>query len=138
MARQNELMAKPIISKPKRPEPSKWCTDKTNRHTAIAPKNAAKDTPKPPNPNANTMTTPKAAPLEVPMRLGSAKGLANKACMAAPATAKDMPTNKATNTRGQRKSQIIGSIWSGRCHSPKPTPKHNQISSALPNSHNKA
>ena len=105
-AKQNELMAKPMISKPKRPEPSKWCTDNTSKHTVIAPKKAAKDTPKPPKPNASTITTPKAAPLEVPIRLGSAKGLANKACIAAPATAKDMPTIKATKTRGQRK--IVG------------------------------
>ena len=130
-AAENALNTKPNTSKPSVPPPSSLCAARISRHTASAPANAASGTPMPPMPKASTPITPKAAPPEVPIRLGSASGFSNSACKAAPAAASAAPTNSAAHTRGKRMARTVSSAWCGICHSPKPMPVQNQMKAAV-------
>ena len=63
-----------------------------------------------------------AAPLDTPIKPGSARGLRNKPCMQAPATANPAPTKAAKHVRGKRICQIMLCQISpcpetGPCHS---------------------
>ena len=55
-----------------------------------------------PIPNAIATLAPRAPPPETPSVRGSAKGLRNIACNAAPTTPSEAPTTPAINTRGRR------------------------------------
>ena len=58
---------------------------------------------------ATEAVAPRAAPDETPIRPGSARGLRNMPCRAAPATARALPTSTASTTRGSRMAQTIAS-----------------------------
>ena len=94
-APENALNTNPNTSNPKVPPPSSLCTAKISRHTPNAPRKAAAGTPIAPPPKANSTITPKAAPPDVPIKLGSASGFSNKACNAAPEADKPAPTKSA-------------------------------------------
>ena len=57
---------------------------------------------KPPPNNTIESTAPSEAPADTPINPGSAKGLRNKACNAAPATANTPPAKQAKSTLGKR------------------------------------
>ncbi len=52
-----------------------------------------------------TRTAPSDAPLLTPTMPGSASGLPNSPCIAAPAIASEPPTSSAMSARGRRRSQ---------------------------------
>ena len=70
------------------------------------------------------MVAPKAAPEEVPIRKGSARGLRNMPWKRTPATASPLPTSAAPTTPGIRTCQTIsssvGSHWRAKCNMPVP------------------
>ena len=81
---------------------------KISTQVAKPPQNAATAKPYRPNrPDSGpartiTMATASAAPLEIPISPGSANGLRNRPCNAAPDTANAAPTTTDNSTRGRR------------------------------------
>ena len=85
----------------------------TVRHTAKMLPHSAKagmaSMPLAASPRAMATTAPVAAPAEMPIRPGSAKGLLKMPCITAPLMPKAPPTSMPTSIRGRRIYQITAS-----------------------------
>src|SRR6266567_9027756 len=110
-AEKNALAINPLSSSRCRSSrPPRRASAATASDEPTAPTKAAPGETRGEAPARDAIAAPVAAPPEVPRRKGSASGFLSRACIAAPARARQAPTKAASATRGNRSPAILRAV----------------------------